>query len=192
MQIICLARALLMEPKILILDEATSQVDYTTDSLIQRCIRERFAQTTCLIIAHRLHTIIDADRIVVLDKGRVVEHGSPDQLLRRSDGMFSALVAQTGPRTEAHLKLIASRLEAGHEVNIEDVLAGLQAEAEEMEHAAEADEGVDELAMDDIDLVEEPTSNSADNNDDDDASVDGGDADADARSHVSEDDTHVV
>ena len=68
--------------QILVLDEATSNVDNTTDGLIQRTIRTAFRNCTVLTIAHRLHTIIDSDRILLLDAGRLQEFGSPQELLK--------------------------------------------------------------------------------------------------------------
>jgi len=84
-QLFGLARALLLKDRsrILILDEATSNVDAKTDELMQRIIREEFAQHTILTIAHRLDTIRDANTILVMDKGRVVEVGTPDELLAK-------------------------------------------------------------------------------------------------------------
>lgn len=88
-QLVCLARALLRKSKILILDEATAAVDLETDNLIQRTIRSEFADCTVLTIAHRLHTIMDSSRLMVLDAGKIIEFGSPDELLQRQGHFFS-------------------------------------------------------------------------------------------------------
>ena len=84
-QLFGLARALLLKgrSRILILDEATSNVDAKTDELMQRIIREQFAEHTILTVAHRLDTIRNADMILVMDKGKVVELGTPDELLAK-------------------------------------------------------------------------------------------------------------
>jgi ATP-binding cassette, subfamily C (CFTR/MRP), member 1 len=83
-QIFCLARAMLRTGgRILVLDEATSNVDAETDLLMQRLIREEFAGYTIITVAHRLDTILDSNRIVVLDSGRVAEVGTPAELLAR-------------------------------------------------------------------------------------------------------------
>ena len=75
------------------MDEATSAVDAETDALIQRTVRVEFRQATVLTIAHRLNTILDADKILVLDAGRMVEYGSPRDLLsRRPRGAFREMV----------------------------------------------------------------------------------------------------
>merc|ERR1719168_483804 len=79
-QLVCLARALLRKTKVLILDEATAAVDLETDDLIQATIRKEFAESSVMTIAHRLNTIMDYDRIMVLDKG-LVEFASPEELL---------------------------------------------------------------------------------------------------------------
>lgn len=95
-QLICLARALLRRTKILILDEATASIDHTTDSLIQNTIRSKFAECTVLTIAHRLNTIMDSNRILVIDKGRVSEFGSPKTLLSNSNSLFYSMAREAG------------------------------------------------------------------------------------------------
>jgi len=83
-QLICLARVLLKNPKILLLDEATSSVDGETDSLLQKTIVERFPSTTQLTIAHRLNTVMNSDRILVMEAGEAVEYDTPANLLAHS------------------------------------------------------------------------------------------------------------
>ena len=91
-QLLCLARALLQQCKILVLDEATANVDYKTDQLIQRVIRQKFTNCTVLTIAHRLNTIMDYDKVMVLDQGHVVEYDCPQVLSSKEDGTFSRLL----------------------------------------------------------------------------------------------------
>ena len=76
-QLLCLARAMLRKNRFLILDEATSNVDFKTDSLIQECIQKNFKETTVITIAHRLNTVANYDTILVMDKGRIAEVGNP-------------------------------------------------------------------------------------------------------------------
>nr|QAA95906.1 ATP-binding cassette sub-family C member 1 [Diaphorina citri] len=95
-QLICLARALLRKTKILILDEATAAVDLETDDLIQSTIRSEFAHCTVLTIAHRLNTIIDSDRVLVLDKGLVVEFDSPSVLMKNKASIFYSMAKDAG------------------------------------------------------------------------------------------------
>ncbi len=87
-QLICFARALLRKPKVLIMDEATASVDNETDALIQRMIREMFKDCTVLTIAHRLNTIMDNDKILLLADGRVAEFDAPQKLLQMPEGIF--------------------------------------------------------------------------------------------------------
>lgn len=95
-QLVCLARAILRNNKIIICDEATANVDPETDNLIQATIRTKFSNCTVLTIAHRLHTVIDNDKILVIDAGVAVEFGDPFELLQRKDGYLRQLVDQTG------------------------------------------------------------------------------------------------
>ena len=90
-QLVCLARALVQRSKIIIMDEATANVDFKTDHLIQEVIRHKFKDSTVLTIAHRLNTIMDYDKVLVLDGGRVVEFDNPDVLIRNS-GLFAEMV----------------------------------------------------------------------------------------------------
>lgn len=99
-QLLCLARAILSRPKLLLLDEATSAVDKKTDTLIQRSIREEFANTTLLVIAHRLSTVMDFDRILVMKDGVAAEFGTPRELLEIEDGVFKGMVEQSGEKDE--------------------------------------------------------------------------------------------
>ncbi|KAJ3698577.1 hypothetical protein LUZ61_002282 [Rhynchospora tenuis] len=103
-QLLSLARALLRRPKILVLDEATAAVDVRTDALIQRTIREEFKSCTMLIIAHRLNTVIDCDRLLLLRTGKVVEFDTPDNLLMTEESAFSNMVESTGASNAKYLK----------------------------------------------------------------------------------------
>ncbi|KAF9137953.1 hypothetical protein BGX30_009752 [Mortierella sp. GBA39] len=94
--LICLARALLRKTRILVLDEATAAVDVETDELIQKTIRSEFKDRTILTIAHRIKTVMDSDKILVLEKGRVEEFETPAVLLQRPDSLFYNLALQAG------------------------------------------------------------------------------------------------
>uniref|UniRef100_A0A8C2FIH3 Uncharacterized protein n=1 Tax=Cyprinus carpio TaxID=7962 RepID=A0A8C2FIH3_CYPCA len=97
-QLLCLARALLRKSRILILDEATAAVDLETDDLIQNTIRTEFSHCTVLTIAHRLNTILDSSRVMVLDSGKIVEFDSPSVLLNNKQGHFYAMAKDAGIR----------------------------------------------------------------------------------------------
>ncbi|XP_019356117.1 ATP-binding cassette sub-family C member 10 isoform X1 [Alligator mississippiensis] len=91
-QLVCLARALLTQAKVLCIDEATASVDQKTDQILQQTIRQRFTDKTVLTIAHRLNTILDSDRVLVMHAGKVAELDSPDVLSKREDSLFQRLL----------------------------------------------------------------------------------------------------
>jgi ABC-type multidrug transport system fused ATPase/permease subunit len=93
-QLLCLARALLKAPKVLLMDEATASIDYATDAKIQETIR--LIKNTTITIAHRLQTIIDYDKVLVLDQGSVVEYGDPWDLVRKEGGSFRGMCEMSG------------------------------------------------------------------------------------------------
>lgn len=106
--LLVLARAMLAKPRLLLMDEATANIDGETDSFIQRMLRTRFARTTLLTIAHRLETIMDYDKILVMDSGKAAEFGTPSDLID-NNGVFAELVNATG---EGAAALIAMAKEA--------------------------------------------------------------------------------
>ncbi|VEN34161.1 unnamed protein product [Callosobruchus maculatus] len=106
-QLVCLARALVRKNKILVLDEATANVDPKTDYLIQNTIREKFADCTVLTVAHRLHTVMDSDRVLVMDSGTAIEFDHPYILLQNPESVFYGLVKETGIGMFQHLYQVA-------------------------------------------------------------------------------------
>ncbi|EAS02358.2 ABC transporter family protein (macronuclear) [Tetrahymena thermophila SB210] len=106
-QLVCLARVMLRRNKLMVLDEATANVDMETDHLIQELIKEKFQDTTIITIAHRLNTIADYDKIIVLDAGKVVEIDTPfnllalreeDQTITNTESVFAQMVLNTGAK----------------------------------------------------------------------------------------------
>uniref|UniRef100_A0A4W5KT46 ABC-type glutathione-S-conjugate transporter n=1 Tax=Hucho hucho TaxID=62062 RepID=A0A4W5KT46_9TELE len=109
-QLLCLARALLRKSRILILDEATAAVDLETDNLIQKTIRREFSHCTVLTIAHRLHSILDSSRVMVLDAGKIVEFDSPSTLFNKQ-GHFYSMARDAGITTVDSTALYSTALD---------------------------------------------------------------------------------
>ncbi|KAF9357787.1 hypothetical protein BGX34_009218 [Mortierella sp. NVP85] len=122
-QLLCLARAMLTHARVIIMDEATASVDVATDMMLQKAIRVDFAQSTVLTIAHRLNTVIDYSRVLVLDHGEIKEFDTPANLLSRPDSVFSSMVDETGPTNAALLRSLANAAAAGNAIAVEQVLA---------------------------------------------------------------------
>ncbi|XP_075982413.1 putative multidrug resistance-associated protein lethal(2)03659 [Anticarsia gemmatalis] len=108
-QLVCLARAIVRRNRLLVLDEATANVDPQTDALIQTTIRNKFAECTVLTIAHRLHTVMDSDKVLVMDAGRMVEFAHPHILLQNTEGVLRAMVDQTGRAMAETLSRVAQQ-----------------------------------------------------------------------------------
>lgn len=117
-QLLCLARALLKNPKVLMMDEATASIDYSTDNKIQETIRE--LQSTIITIAHRLQTIVDYDKVLVLDKGVVVEFGHPHELLKKTgdDAVFKGM-CETSGELESLMKAAKAAWKKGKLVDVD-------------------------------------------------------------------------
>ncbi|KAI3862972.1 hypothetical protein MKX03_005355 [Papaver bracteatum] len=99
-QLFCLGRALLKKSSILVLDEATASIDSDTDGTIQKIISQEFENRTVVTIAHRIHTIIDSDLVLVLSEGRIAEYDIPAKLLEREDSFFSKLIKEYSMRSK--------------------------------------------------------------------------------------------
>ncbi|KAE9406993.1 hypothetical protein BT96DRAFT_963262 [Gymnopus androsaceus JB14] len=108
-QLISMARALLRRSSIVVLDEATSSIDFATDAKIQATIREEFSGSLLLTVAHRLKTVIDYNRLLVLDKGKIAEFDTPLNLIQKEDGIFRNMCLKSG--TFAELEASARKAE---------------------------------------------------------------------------------
>ncbi|KAF0698068.1 Aste57867_11288 [Aphanomyces stellatus] len=95
-QMLCMARAMLQRAKIVVLDEATAAMDHDTDQLLQNVVRVEFAQSTVLTIAHRLDTVLDYDRIMVYERGELVQCDTPEALIGQADGIFFDMIMEGG------------------------------------------------------------------------------------------------
>nr|XP_027106664.1 putative ABC transporter C family member 15 isoform X2 [Coffea arabica] len=100
-QLFCLGRALLKKSTVLVLDEATASVDSATDGTIQKIISQEFKDRTVVTIAHRIHTVIDSDLVLVLSDGRIAEYDTPAKLLEREDSFFSRLIREYSKRSQS-------------------------------------------------------------------------------------------
>nr|CAB3486872.1 unnamed protein product [Digitaria exilis] len=98
-QLFCLGRVLLKRSNVLVLDEATASVDSSTDAIIQDTIRQEFGDCTVLTVAHRIHTVVDSDLILVFSEGRIVEYDTPSKLLKNENSEFSKLVKEYSRRS---------------------------------------------------------------------------------------------
>ncbi|KAI9599633.1 P-loop containing nucleoside triphosphate hydrolase protein [Syncephalis fuscata] len=108
-QLLAIARALLRNSKVIIMDEATASIDFDTDAKIQQTIRKEFADTTLICVAHRLRTIIDYDRIIVLDTGRLIEFDTPKNLINSPTSLFRNLCERSG-ELESLLTIVNGQL----------------------------------------------------------------------------------
>jgi len=101
-QLVCLARAILRKNKVIMMDEATANVDSKTDKFIQQKIKEKFSECTVITVAHRMRTIVKSDLIIVIDDGKVAEAGSPSELVKYNSAFYE-LIKCTGPSEAKHL-----------------------------------------------------------------------------------------
>lgn len=144
-QLFCIARAILLQCRILILDEATSAVDLHTDHLIQDAIATNFQQHTILFVGHRLHTIIEADKVLVMDKGHVVEFDSPERLLNNPFGHLYSLIRQNGESAVQNLLALAANKAASREKRCSQV-SGAQSPDTPSRSERLADEPISHIA----------------------------------------------
>ncbi|KEH17986.1 multidrug resistance protein ABC transporter family protein [Medicago truncatula] len=110
-QLFCLGRALLKKSSILVLDEATASVDSATDGVIQDIICQQFNNRTVVTIAHRIHTVIDSDLVLVLSDGRIAEYDEPSKLLEREDSFFYKLIKEYSSRSHSFNNLATQHVQ---------------------------------------------------------------------------------
>lgn len=130
-QLICIARSLVIGSKIIVLDEATASIDMVTDRLLQETIKVNFADCTVLTIAHRLNTIIESDKVLVMDGGVVAEFGEPHKLLQDPNGIFAELVSHAGEAASKKLAMIAEDAHKDRNNGMDMVLEEIENEKQE-------------------------------------------------------------
>ena len=152
-QLVCLARALLRKTKILIMDEATAAVDLETDDLIQNPIRSEFADCTVLTIAHRINTIMDNNRVMVMDKGKIVEFDTPSKLLEYEDSIFYGMAKESGLITE---NTITPQVVEGRRLTVQDIFRAKSSSSSNSKSNLNLDTGLmnnDEIRESSTDIV---------------------------------------
>ncbi|CAG8495816.1 30_t:CDS:2 [Acaulospora morrowiae] len=148
-QLICLARTLLRQSKIIIMDEATASVDAETDNKIQEIIREEFQHATILCISHRLKTVIDSDRILVLNEGMIAEFDTPYRLINDPDSLFRYLCEQSG-ELESLTEMVRQENPDEYDAEIYDYQTEHDSDRTENELENEIDDDQDDQGQEEI------------------------------------------
>ncbi|KAL9997440.1 putative ABC-type xenobiotic transporter [Helianthus debilis subsp. tardiflorus] len=107
-QLVCLGRVLLKKSKVLVLDEATASVDTATDGMIQQTLAKHFTDSTVIMIAHRITSVLDSDMVLVLEQGLIEEYDSPTKLLEDKSSSFAKLVAEYSMRSSSSYENLAA------------------------------------------------------------------------------------
>ena len=118
-QLLCLARALLQKKKVIVFDEATANIDYETERLLNQTIHDQLRNCTVLTIAHRMNHILGYDKVLVLDKGRLVEFDKPEVLVKQKDSIFAQLLSSTQKWTEGAAPCYKVLTRKGSHINVE-------------------------------------------------------------------------